>query len=232
MPKPLFLLFDIDGTLIDAAGAGRLSLDLALEKEFAQPRTQPIALQGRTDLGIFTEYLERHQIPPTEDNLHRFRQAYLELLPQQMHLKPGKVCTGIETLLPQLAQDPRFKLGLLTGNSLQSATIKLSHFQLHTWFGFGIYGQRALRRIDLAHDIPPVLQSVAQTSWHQKQVVVIGDTPDDVALGKAVGARTIAVGTGGHPRDELQKSAPCVVLDDLQNGLAVLENFWAEVKHD
>lgn len=227
MPQPLYLLFDIDGTLIDAAGAGRLSLDLALEKEFHQQRTASITLQGRTDLGIFTEYLERHQIAATDQNLQRFRQAYLDLLPTQMHLRPGKVCTGIETLLPQLAQDQRFKLGLLTGNSLQSAKIKLSHFNLHGWFGFGIYGQRALRRIDLAQEIPPILKTVADSQWSQEQVVVIGDTPDDVALGKAVGARTIAVGTGGHPRDELQKSEPCVLVDDLQNGFAVLENFLA-----
>jgi phosphoglycolate phosphatase len=227
MPQPLYLLFDIDGTLIDAAGAGRLSLDLALENEFGCRRTEAIALQGRTDLGIFTEYLERHSIVPTEDNLQRFRQAYIELLPQQMQLRPGKICTGIESLLPQLAQDRRFKLGLLTGNSMQSATIKLSHFNLHGWFGFGIYGQRAMRRIDLAHEIEPTLQAVADEGWHRNQVVVIGDTPDDVALGKAIGARTIAVGTGGHPIDELQRSAPCLLLDDLQSGLPVFENFLA-----
>lgn len=225
MPPLLYLLFDIDGTLIDAAGAGRMSLDLALEKEFSQRREQPIALQGRTDLGIFTEYLERHSIEVNATNLQRFRQAYLDLLPQQMHLRPGKVCTGVESLLDQLARDPRFKLGLLTGNSSKSANIKLSHFNIQHWFSFGIYGQQALRRIDLAPDIPSVLKSVAGDDWSDRQVVVIGDTPDDVALGKAVGARTIAVATGGHSREELVQSAPCVVLDDLQNGFTVLENF-------
>ncbi len=225
MPQPLYLLFDIDGTLIDAAGAGRLSLDLALEHEFSLRREQHIPLQGRTDLGIFTEYLEQHSIEANAENLQRFRQAYLDQLPRQMHLRPGKICPGVEELLPQLSNDPRFKLGLLTGNSLKSATIKLSHFRIEHWFSFGIYGQQALRRIDLAPEIPNILKTVADKEWTEQQVVVIGDTPDDVALGKAVRARTIAVATGGHPLTELEEAKPCVVLDDLQNGFTVLENF-------
>jgi len=229
MPKPLYLLFDIDGTLIDAAGAGRLSLDLALEQEFEKCRTEPIALQGRTDLGIFTEYLERHQIEVTAQNLHRFRHAYLTLLPQQMHLRPGKICSGIESLLSVVGADGRFKMGLLTGNSERSAHIKLAHFNLHSWFTFGIYGENALKRIDLAHDISDVLHTIAQEPWDKQQVVVIGDTPDDVALGKAFGAKTIAVGTGGHAWEELQNSDPTFLLDDLQEGFAVLVGFLEKV---
>lgn len=229
MSKALYLLFDIDGTLIDAAGAGRLSLDLALEQEFEKQRTEPIALQGRTDLGIFTEYLERHQIEVTAQNLYRFRHAYLTLLPQQMQLRPGKVCSGVESLLNVLGGDDRFKMGLLTGNSERSASIKLTHFNLHRWFSFGIYGEHALKRIDLAHDIAEVLHTITQSSWDKQQVVVIGDTPDDVALGKAFGANTIAVGTGGHSWDELQSSDPTLLLEDLQDGYSVLEGFLEKV---
>jgi phosphoglycolate phosphatase len=229
MSNPLYLLFDIDGTLIDAAGAGRLSLDLALEQEFEKSRTEPIALQGRTDLGIFTEYLERHQIEVTPQNLQRFRLAYLTLLPQQMHLRPGKVCSGVESLLSVLGGDHRFKMGLLTGNSEQSAKIKLTHFNLHSWFTFGIYGENALKRIDLAQDISDVLHRVTPEPWDKHQVVVIGDTPDDVALGKAFGAKTIAVGTGGHSWEELQSSDPTLLLEDLQEGYEVLEGFLKKV---
>lgn len=225
MPTPLYLLFDIDGTLIDAAGAGRMSLDLALQREFGKERSEKILLQGRTDLGIFSEYLERHGIEVTAENLTRFRQAYLELLPDQMRQRPGKVCPGVPQLLARLAADDRFRLGLLTGNSQASAYIKLAHFGIEQWFAFGIYGQNALQRIDLAKEVVECLNQVANSGWQQQQVVVIGDTPADIELGKAVGARTVGVATGSHPLDELHLAAPCVALNDLGDSYSWLERF-------
>jgi phosphoglycolate phosphatase-like HAD superfamily hydrolase len=53
-------------------------------------------------------------------------------------------------------------------------------------------------------------------------IVVVGDTPFDIACGKLNGARTVAVATGPFSADELQAHAPDLVLPDLADTDAVL----------
>lgn len=214
----IIVLFDIDGTLINAAGAGRLSLDLALKKEFGIERSTDVLLQGRTDLGIFSDYLECHGLESSPELLLRFRQAYLELLPDQMKARGGSICPGIPSMLAKLRVMANCQTGLLTGNSAASAQIKLSHFGLQSFFSFGIFGEHRRHRIELAEDIPPIITKRFGPDWETQQLIVIGDTPEDVRLGKAVGARTIAVATGGHAEPELRDSQPCLFLNDLSDG--------------
>ena len=44
---------------------------------------------------------------------------------------------------------------------------------------------------------------------------VIGDTPHDIACATAIGARTIAVATGGYTLEELQPHRPWRVFSEL-----------------
>jgi phosphoglycolate phosphatase-like HAD superfamily hydrolase len=44
---------------------------------------------------------------------------------------------------------------------------------------------------------------------------VIGDTPHDIACGKAIAARTIAVATGSYDADQLAAHEPWLVLERL-----------------
>jgi phosphoglycolate phosphatase-like HAD superfamily hydrolase len=48
-------------------------------------------------------------------------------------------------------------------------------------------------------------------------VDVIGDTGHDIACGKAIGARTVAVATGSWSREELARHQPDFLFDDLSN---------------
>ncbi|MEY4566025.1 MAG: hypothetical protein RLY14_995 [Planctomycetota bacterium] len=222
---PAFVLFDIDGTLIDAAGAGRLSLEIALIETFGCRYEHKVALQGRTDLGIFSDYLEFHGITANDENLQAFRAAYLRHLPHQMTQRQGKLCPGVSELVGQLSQDPRFEIGLLTGNSKSSARIKLQHFGIDHPFDFGIYGENAHQRIDLAKDIEPIVSHHFQRPCCGTEMIVVGDTPDDVALGKAVGAYTIAVLTGWHHRAELEQATPDLLLESLDNAFSHFDSL-------
>ena len=59
------------------------------------------------------------------------------------------------------------------------------------------------------------------------RVVVIGDTPHDVACARAGGARSIGVATGGHSRDELVRAGADAALDDLSDTKAILQLLTA-----
>src|SRR5216683_2042424 len=49
------------------------------------------------------------------------------------------------------------------------------------------------------------------------EIDVIGDTPRDIACGKALGARTIAVATGTWSRKKLAEHKPDILIDDLSD---------------
>jgi phosphoglycolate phosphatase-like HAD superfamily hydrolase len=98
---------------------------------------------------------------------------------------------------------------LLTGNIEAGAWAKLAHYGLDGFFphggafcaGPGAREEIARRALELADG--------AATAY------VIGDTPHDVAAGKAIGARTIAVATGSYTAAELAEHEPWTVLERL-----------------
>ena len=54
---------------------------------------------------------------------------------------------------------------------------------------------------------------------------MIGDTPRDIACGKALGARTIAVATGTWSHEQLAKYQPDFLIDDLSNVDGVIDTL-------
>jgi phosphoglycolate phosphatase len=47
------------------------------------------------------------------------------------------------------------------------------------------------------------------------EILVIGDTPLDIACAQSINARVLAVATGGHPLEELQACSPTWALESL-----------------
>ena len=80
------------------------------------------------------------------------------------------------------------------------------------------------------HEIRGELPAIAQrrarerlgAEIHGGAIFVIGDTPDDIACGRAIGARAIAVATGRFSVDELRAHDPYAVFPDLTDTHAVL----------
>ena len=60
-------------------------------------------------------------------------------------------------------------------------------------------------------------QQLMATAAEMHEIDVIGDTPRDIACGKALGARTIAVATGTWSREKLAEHDPDILIDDLSD---------------
>lgn len=217
------LLWDIDGTLIDSGGAGERALVLSLEQEFGiADRLTWLEWAGRTDLWIARKILEHHGISPSPEMIKRFLEGYLAAVGEAMMNPRARVLPGVREVLKIVSDHAEVVQGLLTGNLERGAKIKLSHFDLWKYFAFGAYaddsetrdllGPHAIRRAATHHKIP----------FAPDRVVVIGDTPHDIACGRAVGARTVAVATGKFSADALRGFNPDVVLSDLSQPEAFL----------
>jgi phosphoglycolate phosphatase len=224
------LLFDIDGTLIRCGGAGGRSLCAALAIEFGLAEVRPVALHGRTDLGILNELLSNHGIECTAANRDRLCERYYSLLPHQLHQMADNaeahILPGVTSLLQQLALKSSFLMGILTGNMPTSAQIKLEHFDLWSFFKFGVFGDLVDHRPLLAKPAKAVIEQHCGQEIDSNHLVIIGDTPLDVELAHAMGARCLAVCTGGFSEEELQRAGAEIVLDDLANIPRVVD--WLE----
>lgn len=194
----------------------------AFEDLFAVPDAfREIAMPGRTDAWILAGAASTHGI---QNGLHRFRDVYLGHLTVEL-AKPGPrkgVMPGIYALLNSLVSRNDVYLGLLTGNYESAARIKLEHFDLWRYFRCGAFG-------DVTHDrnslLPEAVARVRASGWPSvkpSDVVVIGDTPYDVACAAAGGARSVAVATGPFQTQALREAGADVVFEDLSDTDAVL----------
>jgi phosphoglycolate phosphatase-like HAD superfamily hydrolase len=208
------LLFDIDGTLIRAGGAGRHALNRAGQVLYGRPDVcSELSLAGHTDKYNFAV---AHKIgtgkKPTAAQVERLHQEYLKHLPffvrQAIKNKTYILPSGIKVLLRRLSQEKSVLLGLGTGNMERGARIKLEPSGFNAYFLFGGYGSDAFHRPDLLKKAVSRARKLAKKRISPSDVFVIGDTPLDVAAGKKAGYNTIGVGTGFAKWKDLAASKP------------------------
>ncbi len=221
-PKTL-LLWDIDGTLLTAGGAGLRALASALQRVFSiDGSLDGVDFAGRTDRSIMRQIFVRFGLPATEENFSCFAAGYVAALPPELADGGVRLLPGIPALLEAAAARGDVALGLLTGNLRRGAEVKLNSRNLWHFFPFGAFaddaedrnelGPHALRRARLHHRV----EFAAANTW------VIGDTPHDIVCARACHARALAVATGRHSADQLQALDPDAVFDDLGD----VAKFW------
>lgn len=211
-------LFDIDGTLLSSSGAGRLAMDAALRAEFGvNAPIVPSDIAGRTDRSIATNHFRKHGIDDTTANWQRFIAAYLRHLPESLSRNQGRVLPGIAELLTHLGAQPGATLGLLTGNVVQGAQIKLGHCGISHHFRLGAYGDRHQTRDDVAREALECVRREVAADLCADCVWVIGDTPSDIQSARAIGAQAVAVATGLYSLEALAAEQPDLLVADFSD---------------
>lgn len=218
--RPTVLLFDIDGTLLTCGGAGQRAMRAAFAGLHGAPEACAFPYAGRTDRGILREALARAQSPTDEATLLRTAAAYLAHLGPALAESAGfAVLPGVPALLDALPPSRDRAVGLGTGNLAAGAAQKLAHAGLADRFSFGGYGSdHADRARALALGAQRGAARLGRAATDCR-VVVIGDTPRDVAAAHAIGAECLAVATGPYPAEAL--AGAHTVVDRLSDPAAV-----------
>jgi phosphoglycolate phosphatase-like HAD superfamily hydrolase len=220
------LLFDIDGTLIHSGGAGLHSLKLAFKERFGiDDDLHDIEIAGMTDSGIVVSILNKHKIPATNENVSAFLDSYVHFLSLELPRRKGKLLPGVLELLEQLKSRSHLALALLTGNVSRGAQLKLEHYGVWHFFEFGAFADDHHDRNRLGPFARARAREKHGREFAASEIDVIGDTPRDIACGKALGARTIAVATGTWSRDELAGYKPDFLIDDLSDVQTVIDTL-------
>jgi phosphoglycolate phosphatase len=221
------VLFDIDGTLVLTGKAGLRGMNRALQEVFGEARgLDGIPVAGRTDWAILTEAVRRYGRELDEALLHELRSRYVARLAEEI-VHPGEgtkaVMPGIRPLLEGLAGRSDVLVGLLTGNFVDGARAKLGHFDLWRYFRFGAFGDDAADRNALVPFAIARARAIGLPEIPSHAVIVIGDTPADVACAHAAGATAVAVATGGSSVEELRATGAEHVFADLGDHNSVLD---------
>jgi phosphoglycolate phosphatase len=215
------ILFDIDGTLVLTGGAGMRAMNRACEDLVRNENAMAgVTFAGRTDWSILDDILRNHGHTLDEVLMDELRRRYVTHLAEEIQL-PGRgvkeVMPGIRELLDALQGRDDVHVGLLTGNFIEGARIKLEYFDLWKYFAWGAFGGDAANRNDLV----PIAVSRAREHGIDgigaERVLVIGDTPNDIECALVAGATPVAVATGSYSVDQLRAAGATIVFQDLSD---------------
>jgi phosphoglycolate phosphatase-like HAD superfamily hydrolase len=225
--RPTILLFDVDGTLLSAGGAGRRALERAFAAHCGTATPlHDLRFNGMTDPGIVRAGLEQlgHDVEPRL--VAAILGDYVGLLGDELARATGfAVFPGVASLLDALTDQPRVAVGLGTGNLRDGARLKLERAGLEAYFPFGGFGsdhedRAQLLRIGAARGAARLGLPVERC-----RLIVVGDTPLDVAAAAAIGAASLGVATGGHAPDALSAAGATWAVENLE-APGVREALW------
>lgn len=193
----------------------------AFDQEFGiSDDLRGIEIAGQTDTGIIQQILQKREVELSEKNIAAFLERYLKLLATELPRREGTLLPGISELLQRLREERRNVMALLTGNMERGAKLKLEHYGVWHIFKFGAFADDHHLRNELG---PVAVERAFEEHgirFSPGEVDVIGDTPHDIACGKAIGARTIAVATGEFSRAQLAEHAPDFIVEDFSEAQA------------
>jgi phosphoglycolate phosphatase-like HAD superfamily hydrolase len=208
------LFWDIDGTLLSTGKAGVPAWEAAVREVTGREfQLSSIRVPGLTDYQIAVRTFELLGVAADAEALRLMVRRYEELLPSALPQKQGRVLPNVREILDHLRGRSDVRSYLLTGNTRGGARAKLTHYDLFDYFPDGAFaedtGERsviAARGLELARRAGPIADNAT---------FVIGDTPHDIHCANAIGARTIAVATGGYTATELEAHRPWRVFPEL-----------------
>jgi len=218
MTRPTVLLFDVDGTLVSTGGAGRRALERIFEVAYGRSDACAFPLDGMTDRAIVRTALRCIGREPRERDIDAVLQGYLEILAQEVASVDSdkyRIHRGIEPALHAAGLCSQAALGLGTGNIREGAKVKLTRVGIYERFAFGGFGcdhedRAELLRVGAERGAERLGKPLLDC-----RVVIVGDTPKDVAAAKELGADSVAVATGRYTTEQLKAAGATFAFADL-----------------
>ncbi|MEA2156674.1 MAG: phosphoglycolate phosphatase [Solirubrobacteraceae bacterium] len=215
MTATAVLFWDIDGTLLSTDRAGIYAIEAAAREVCGgEADLQSLPTAGLTDAQIAVVVIESLGGTADAPGVDAFLRVYERELPAALPRRTGRVLPGVLEILDDLAGETGVHNLLLTGNTRAGAAAKLRHYGLDGHLSDGAFCVGAGPRADIAREAWALI-AARDAGARLERAYVIGDTPHDVRCGQEIGARTIAVATGGYGLADLQACAPWAAIERL-----------------
>jgi len=207
-----YVLFDLDGTLVDSGAMILASFRHATRTVLAReiPDEQLAALVG----GMNIHEQMRSLDPARVDDLVRVYREHNEPLHADLQAFPG-----VEDLLAELSAQGR-KLGVVTSKRRRTVDLAFAVLPIEQFFAVVVTSGDTDRH--KPHP-DPVLFALERLGADPAEAAFVGDSPFDVRAGKAAGVFTVAVSWGGlHSEERLAEAGADVVVHTPEDLLDVL----------
>jgi phosphoglycolate phosphatase len=239
------VLWDVDGTLLNAGGVGTDLYNVVFLQLFGRSLEAFAPMAGRTDRAIILETLELAGVPEPRRHVDPFiagLTAHAPTVREAVAIR-GHALPGAAAALEALAdlgsgqgpgadsggpdQGPRIHQSVLTGNIRPVAEVKLSAVGLREQLDLciGAYGDDHEVRTELvqvARRRAAAVHGSSRGDFGGMSTVLIVDTPLDIEAALAAGARAVGVATGPSQAAELMAAGAHAVLPDLTDTPRVL----------
>ena len=210
------VLFDIDGTLLDTGGAGREAFIRGLERVTGErDELKYLSFAGNTDRNVLEQVMAARGRRLPEEAVRRIFGEIAKELKGLLRERPAREIPGAGALVARLAEEGA-ALGLVTGNIRECAYLKLANVGLERHFSFGGFGDEHAERAKIARAALAAAKA-AGVAVEERGICLVGDTPFDVAAGKALGVPVIGVAAGKFGEKELLESGATRTAADYSN---------------
>lgn len=220
-------LFDLDGTVVKSGNtAHNAAFEYAAKTIYGATISSTFTeMQGKIDTQILIELLIPHGISEEEakEKMPEAMQAMDEYFNQHKQESPPTILPGVKELLEAL-KEKKVPMGLLTGNVEGIGWGKVEQIGIRSYFIFGAFGNMAYTRNDLVPIAYKNLIHATHGNYQLTDMVIIGDTPRDIACAHANGIQAFCVATGTYSEEELKKADADVVIPTLEDQNKVI-NF-------
>lgn len=205
------IIFDLDGTLVDAYLAITKSFNYTM-KQAGYPRQGSLTI--RRAVGLGDENLLKPFIMPQDlkRTLALYRRHHKKSL-----LKYSRLFPGVKSLLKYLKQKG-YKIAVASNRPDRFSRILIIHLGLKKYFNYVLCADK-LKHIK-PH--PEILKKIMfRFSFGQENTIYVGDMTIDAQAGRRAAVKTVIVTTGSSTRKEIKKETPYRIIGKVTQ----LRNF-------
>ena len=204
-------LFDLDGTLVDSKGDLAYSVNLALDRMGLAPvgidRVERFIGDGARKL-MERALRESCGREPAEPDVDRSVEVFLDAYGGHLLDSTG-FYPGVERALERLGETP---LAIVTNKPERMSRRILEGLGWAGRFRAIIGGDTTPRRKPDPYPLELALEACGVPS---REAMMVGDSPVDVAAGRAAGTLTCAVAGGYRSREELEAAVPDLIIESV-----------------
>jgi len=206
MKDILLIIFDLDGTLIDAYPAIIRSFNYAMRK-MGYPGQDASTIRravGWGDANLLRPFIESKDLKKTVSLYRNHHKAAL--------LKYSRLFPGASLLLNRLKKK-RYKIAVASNRPTRFSLILIRHLKIKKYFDYVLCADK----LEHIKPHPQILSRIMDKfSMKPAQTLFVGDMVIDAQAGRRAGVRAVIVTTGSSSRAEIKKEKPYRIIKEIR----------------
>lgn len=213
MKEIKLIIFDLDGTLVDAYQAIIKSFNYTMQR-LNYPRQNSLVIRravGWGDESLLKPFLKEKDLVAAVSLYRKHHKAIL--------LRNSRLLPKVDKVLKYL-KEKSYKLAIASNRPCQSSWIIIRHLGLKKYFDYVLCADR----VKHIKPHPEILNRIMQRFYLEpKQAIYIGDMAIDAQAGRRAKVKTMIVTTGSSTREEIKKEKPHRILRNMADLFKILK---------